>query len=934
MESEPDGSAADLAAEMGDFASGLMMQPDREQVASEIGVLQSIYGDDAIHLWHPSRVGSPEHTSSGSSPSNGSKDTIRYVVSLSLPSHEDVSIRILVSLLPSYPAESPPQLQLISRYIGAFGVDASLFGSILRMFISISGVEWSPDTVCVFDGLQSVLERCEAWYEDKLSREKVDELVREDTLERDSMPQGSAAPTNEDEEGVGRVSRPPILQDVGLPEGIKLVEAEPIVDRKSVFVGRACQISHPSQVPLILNHLMSDRHITRAAHPIINAWRCQVGNVLHQDNDDDGETAAGSRLAHLLSILEINSVLVVVTRWFGGIHLGPDRFKHINHAARNALEMGGFLDQTEGIYVTYIPTSCASDQDSRQVTRLPGFPIFPQHNDTTSIFALFNIVQSACTKVAIRSNPPTPEVIIVVQNGKHNQYKYRTYQPSDPLFKLIDVAPCLQWGLKDPTLIKSQGYIDGKWVDAAGGETILVTNPATAEELGTIPEMGLEETKAAITAASKAFQTWGKTTAKYRHDILMKFFGLMQEHHEDLARIITLENGKTLMEAKVRACPAVLLELASSDVCLTNLSEQIPSPISNIRNVVVKQPVGKSIFTPWNFPSAMITRKLGAALAAGCTAVIKPPPETPFSALALAELSQRAGIPDGVINMVTTQKNVQGVGREMCESKVVRKISFTGSTAVAKSLYTMSASTMKKVSIEAGGNSPFIVFDDANIEQAVEGAVTSKFRSSGQTCICANRIYVQSSVYADFASRLAEKVAAFKVGNGLDATTTHGPLIHDRAVAKVIRHVDDAVALGASVLIGGHAPNTDAAAPKPTGSFYPPTVLSDVSPKALVNSEETFGPIAALIKFETEEEVIGLANDSDAGLAGYFYSRDVGRVWRVAEALEVGMVGTNTGLIGQACIPFGGVKQSGLGREGGHGIEEYLNQKLIVFGGL
>jgi len=328
----------------------------------------------------------------------------------------------------------------------------------------------------------------------------------------------------------------------------------------------------------------------------------------------------------------------------------------------------------------------------------------------------------------------------------------------------------------------------------------------------------------------------------------------------------------------------------------------------------------------------MITRKVGTALAAGCTAVIKPAPETPFSALALAELSRRAGVPDGVINMVTTQKNVQVVGREMCESKAVRKFSFTGSTAVAKLLYSMSASTLKKMSIEAGGNAPFIVFDDADIEKAVEGAISAKFRGSGQACVCANRIYVQSSVYADFASRLAEKVAAFKVGNGLDETTTHGPLIHDRAVSKVARHVDDAVALGANVLVGGHSP--DNAQAKRIGSFYLPTVLSDVPATALLTQEETFGPIAALIKFDTEEQVIAMANDSDVGLAGYFFSRDVGRVWRVAEALEVGMVAANTGVISNATIPFGGVKESGIGREGGHGIEEYLNQKLIAFGGI
>ncbi|KAK7017919.1 hypothetical protein VNI00_018510 [Paramarasmius palmivorus] len=360
-------------------------------------------------------------------------------------------------------------------------------------------------------------------------------------------------------------------------------------------------------------------------------------------------------------------------------------------------------------------------------------------------------------------------------------------------------------------------------------------------------------------------------------------------------------------------------------------TEHIPSAFPNCRNVVIKQPVGVvSILTPWNFPSAMITRKLGAALAAGCTAVIKPPPETPFSALALAELGIRAGIPDGVINLVTTQKNVMEVGKEMCESKIVRKVTFTGSTPVAKLLTGMAASTLKKVSMEAGGNAPFIVFDDCNLDEAVAAAVICKFRGSGQTCICANRIYVQEGVYAEFTSRLAEKVATFKVGNGLDKDTTHGPLIHTRAVEKVKRHVEDAVSKGAQVLVGGN-PIGDPT----TSSFFAPTVLSDVPPDALINTEETFGPLASLTKFQTEDEVLQLANATDVGLAGYFFSRDVGRVWRVAEALEVGMVGANTGLISQNVIPFGGVKESGVGREGGpHGIEEYLNEKIVVFGGL
>ncbi|KAH7931169.1 succinic semialdehyde dehydrogenase [Leucogyrophana mollusca] len=531
--------------------------------------------------------------------------------------------------------------------------------------------------------------------------------------------------------------------------------------------------------------------------------------------------------------------------------------------------------------------------------------------------------------------PPPSLLLNVIALGPKAAAATRRKATSLTLCRMASTANFAKvWGLKDQSLIKTQGYIDGKWVDAKEGGTILVTSeyPATDEALGSVPEMGLAETKSAIAAAAKAFETWGKTTAKSRHDILMKFYGLMQEHHEDLGKIITLENGKTLTEGKgENAYSSSFIEWYAEEAVRT-YGEHIPSPFTNIRNVVIKQPVGvvrkcSSIMTPWNFPSAMITRKLGAALAAGCTTVIKPPPETPFSALALAELSRRAGVPDGVINIVTTQKNVLEVGREMCESKTVKKVSFTGSTAVAKTLYEMSASTLKKVSIEAGGNAPFIVFDDADIDAAVEGAIACKFRGSGQTCVCANRIYVQSSVYADFASRLAEKVSAFKVGNGLDEKTTHGPLIHEKAVSKVKRHVDDAVSRGAQVLVGGQS------LPSP-GTFYVPTVLADVPAEALLNTEETFGPVAALTKFETEEEVIALANNTDVGLAGYFYSRDVGRVWRVAEALEVGMVGTNTGLISHATIPFGGVKESGLGREGGHGIEEYMNQKLIAFGGI
>ncbi|KAH8999074.1 succinic semialdehyde dehydrogenase [Lactarius akahatsu] len=445
------------------------------------------------------------------------------------------------------------------------------------------------------------------------------------------------------------------------------------------------------------------------------------------------------------------------------------------------------------------------------------------------------------------------------------------------------MASSSSFGLREPSLLFNQGLIGGKWVDAK--------NPATGDELGTVPEMGLEETKEAIDAAGQAFVTWGRTTAK------------------------TLENGKTLAEAKVGGN-----NMGKHSVQIEHLQGENAYSASFIEWFAGEavRTYGDPILTPWNFPSAMITRKLGAALAAGCTTVIKPPPETPFSALALAELGRRAGLPDGVINVVTTEKNINDVSKEMCESELRKE---------AKLLYKMAASTIKKVSIEAGGNAPFIVFDDADIDQAVEGAILCKFRGSGQTCVCANRIYVQSNVHAEFASRLAERVAAFNVGYGLEEGITHGPLIHDRAVEKVSGHVNDAIEKGAQILVGGSRIDRP-------GAFFAPTVLSDVPRNALINDEETFGPVAAITKFETEEEVIRLANDTNVGLAGYLYSRDVGRVWRVAEALEVGMVGTNTGLISQAVIPFGGIKESGIGREGGHGIEEYLNTKLITFGGL
>ncbi|KAI5893611.1 succinic semialdehyde dehydrogenase [Schizophyllum commune H4-8] len=791
-----------------------------EEVASEVEVLKSIYGDECIKPW----TGEGAAASTSSAIDGGKAGaTIRYQVALPLLApHEDVTVDLLVSLPPDYPEVAPPQLQLLSRYIGPFKADSDLFGRILRTYISVSGVDFIPGLVCVFDGVQHILEHLTQWYEEHLSAEKAGDLQRE--LEKEAHAEQVHASENDASRHAPRAILPSREPPPPLPEGTEIFEAEPIVDRKSVFIGRAVRITHPSQVPVIIANLLEDRKTARAAHPTIHAWRCQVGTVLHQDNDDDGETAAGGRLAHLLQIMEINNVLVVVT-------------------------------------------------SLARLARLAG--------SSASRLSVPATLRMASTKAAAA----------------------------------------------DPSLVKTQGLINGKWLDAQDGQTISVTNPATFEELATVPDMGAKETEEAIKAAEAAFPAWSKTTAKYRHDLLMKLFALMKEHTDDLGRMITLENGKTLTEAKGEVTySASFLEWFAEEAVRT-YGQTIPCAAPGTRNITIRQPVGASVLTPWNFPSAMITRKLGAALAAGCTTVIKPAHETPFSALALGELANRAGIPDGVINIVTTQSNVSDVGKLMCESPAVRKVTFTGSTNVAKLLYGMSASTLKKISLEAGGNAPFIVFDDADIDAAVEGAIASKFRGSGQTCVCANRIYVQSSVYADFASRLAARIAQFKPGNGLEEGVTHGPLIHQRAVEKVKEHVEDAIAKGAQVMVGGRAVEN-------TNIFWP-TLLSDVPVNAKLNSEETFGPLAALTQFETEDEVVKLANNVPVGLAGYFFSRDVGRIWRVAEKLEVGMVGVNTGLISQSCAPFGGIKESGLGREGGsEGIHEYMNTKLIVLGGL
>ncbi|CAG8535930.1 12682_t:CDS:2 [Ambispora leptoticha] len=481
--------------------------------------------------------------------------------------------------------------------------------------------------------------------------------------------------------------------------------------------------------------------------------------------------------------------------------------------------------------------------------------------------------------------------------------------------------------LKDPSLFREASFISGAWVKSVTGKTFTVLDPATENEIGKAPDMDKEDTQKAIKAASEAFKSWSGQTAKYRHDVLKNWYSLIIEHQQDLASILTQENGKPVSEALGEIkYGANFIEWFAEEATRT-YGDVIPSPIKNQRFVVQKQPVGVvGIITPWNFPNAMITRKVGAALAAGCTVVVKPASETPFSALAMAELANRAGLPKGVYNVVTSHEKYKEVGLEMTTNPIIKKISFTGSTAVGKMLMEQSSSTLKKVTLELGGNAPFIVFDDADIDAAVEGAITSKFRSSGQTCVCANRIFVQSSVHAEFASHLTQKVSNFRVGNGFDSNTTHGPLISRKAIEKCTRHVDDAVSKGAEILIGGKHVG---------GNFYEPTVLSNLHPEMLIAQEETFGPIAGIFKFDTEEHVIEMANSTESGLAGYFYSRDIGRCWRVAEALEVGMVGINTGIISSCEAPFGGIKQSGIGREGSkYGIDEYLNIKYINFGGI
>jgi succinate-semialdehyde dehydrogenase/glutarate-semialdehyde dehydrogenase len=481
--------------------------------------------------------------------------------------------------------------------------------------------------------------------------------------------------------------------------------------------------------------------------------------------------------------------------------------------------------------------------------------------------------------------------------------------------------------LKRASLFRQQCHIGGQWVDASDRETIDVVNPATGDSIGSVPRLTATDVERAIQAANQALPAWRETSAKERAKLLRRWYDLCMAHQEDLATILTSEQGKPLAEARGEiAYGSSFIEWFSEEAKRV-YGDVIPAATSDRRIVVLKQPVGVvAAITPWNFPNAMITRKAGAALAAGCTIVIKPASATPFSALALAELAVEAGIPPGVLNVVTGASSV--VGNVLTSSPIVRKLTFTGSTEVGKKLMEQCAGTVKKVSMELGGNAPFIVFDDADLDAAVSGVMASKFRNTGQTCVCANRIFVQEGVYDTFAARLKERIEAQVVGNGLEQGVTLGPLIDGAAVEKVEEHIGDAVKLGGKVLIGGQRHQLG-------GHFFQPTILLDVSPQAKLMNEETFGPVAPLIRFSTEEEVVAMANDTPYGLAAYFYTSNYERSWRVAEALECGIVGLNEGIISTELAPFGGIKESGVGREGSkYGVDDYVEIKYICAGGL
>ena len=481
--------------------------------------------------------------------------------------------------------------------------------------------------------------------------------------------------------------------------------------------------------------------------------------------------------------------------------------------------------------------------------------------------------------------------------------------------------------LKDPKLLRELCFIDGAWLGADDGGALDVKNPATAEKLGSIPNMGAAETRRAIAAAAAALPAWKARTAKERAVILRRWFDLLLEHQDDLATLMTAEQGKPLAESKIEIQYAASFIEWFAEEAKRLYGDIIPGHQNDKRIMVLRQPVGVvAAITPWNFPAAMITRKAGPALAAGCTLVCKPATQTPYSAFALAELADRAGVPKGVFNVITG--SAAAIGGEMTDNRAVRKLTFTGSTEVGKKLMAQCAGTVKKLSLELGGNAPFIVFDDADLDAAVLGALASKYRNTGQTCVCANRLLIQAGVYDEFAKKLKAAVAQLRVGDGLAGVTDQGPLIDAKAVTKVEEHIADALAQGAKVLLGGkrHALG---------GSFFEPTILTDVTPKMLIAREETFGPVAPLFKFSTEAQAIAMANDTEFGLAAYIYTRDLARSWRVSEAVEYGIVGLNTGIISTEAAPFGGVKESGMGREGSkYGILDYTEIKYVCVGGI
>ena len=487
--------------------------------------------------------------------------------------------------------------------------------------------------------------------------------------------------------------------------------------------------------------------------------------------------------------------------------------------------------------------------------------------------------------------------------------------------------PAADLMLQDGRLFRQACHVNGRWLESDSDNVVAVDNPATGEIIGTVPRFGVAETRQAIDAAHHALPAWRGKTAKERALVLRRWFDLMMANQEDLARLMTAEQGKPLAESTGEVAYAASFLEWFGEEAKRIYGDTIPAHQHDKRIVVTKAPVGVvACITPWNFPLAMITRKAGPALAAACTVVLKPASATPFSALALAELAERAGIPPGVFNVITGSS--PEIGGELTANPIVRKLSFTGSTEIGKVLMAQCAGTVKKLSLELGGNAPFIVFDDADLDAAVEGALASKYRNSGQTCVCTNRFLVQHSVYDPFATKLAAAVKSLRPAPGLEEGATQGPLIDDRAVEKVESHIQDATSKGARVLIGGHRHARG-------GRFFEPTVLTGVTPAMAIAREETFGPVAPLFKFDTESEALALANDTELGLAAYFYGRDIGRIWRVAEALEYGIVGVNTGLISTEVAPFGGMKESGLGREGSkYGIEEFLEIKYLCLGGI